>query len=45
MTKTFPDVGKRLDGNEFTEEIATIYKSFKISNLTSEITDKKILKL
>lgn len=45
MTKTFPDVGRRLDGEEFTKEIQVIYNSFKISNTTSEIKDKKILKL
>lgn len=45
MTKTFPDIGTRADGKKFSKEIEDIYKSFKISNTTAEIADKKILKL
>lgn len=43
--RTFPEIGIRADGNKFSKDLEEIYKSFKISNLTANIKNKKIYKI
>lgn len=45
MIRTFPDVGKRQDGKQFSKEVKEIYNVFKISNNAIKHDEEKIIKL